>query len=107
MSEELFDIKDLLGDNADFELPRLIKFVKNQNLRNAILNSCRIVPGRYGEMAIVTFQVGKKEESYRTYCKNIVEEVNNLLEHGKFPINVKVFSFQTEKSEHPSYTLNG
>ncbi len=58
-------------------------------------------------MAVVTFQVGNKEESYRTYCKIIVEEVNDLLEHNKFPINVNVKSFYLEKCENPSYTLNG
>jgi len=107
MTEEIFDINDLLGDNSDFELPRLEEFTKIQNPREATLVSCRTRGGRFGEMAILTFKVGTKEETYRTYCKIVVEEVNDLLEHDKFPVLVNVKSFPNKKSDYPSISLNG
>ena len=50
------DAKEIISDSSDFKLPLLAEYLGNKDSREGILNSARIVEGKYGKTAILDLE---------------------------------------------------
>lgn len=103
--ESIPDIQDIMPRNDDrFKLPLIRDFLKDQNPRDAILQSCEIINGSYGETAVVYFD--GNETGFRCTSGTFIDQVKQLIEMKTFPLKVHIAKIQSNKTGHPYFILN-